>query len=379
MGFAWLQESNLQELLACLGNARAVGGAVRNGLMGLSVHEVDIATSLSPNEVMAKAKVAGFVVHPTGIAHGTVTCVKNGHAFEVTSLRVDVASDGRHAQIAFTDDWQEDAKRRDFTINALYCDAAGEIYDPVGGLQDIHARRVCFVGDAQARIREDYLRILRFFRFFAQYGAGEMDAEGLTASQLERHGLLQLSAERIEQELAKLMVAPRAGEALIHMQKAEILPLLLPNPQLEDLLALMARDIEQNAVPDYILRLVVLAPDVQVPEKLRFSRANNKRFAAILQAPRPNKAQMKQQIYQLGADIFTANVRRFWPPDAANMLAFCDQWDIPKLPVAAADLISLGLMPGPELGQALKAIEAEWLNSDFTKNKQALLAPYRED
>ena len=379
MSFDWLSEPTLQELLRLLGKARVAGGAVRNGLMGLDVHEVDIATAYEPQEVMLRARAAGFGVHPTGLQHGTVTVAKNGQAFEVTTLRRDVVSDGRHAQVAFTDDWQEDAKRRDFTMNALYCDAQGQVFDPIGGLSDIAARRVRFVGEPSQRIREDYLRILRFFRFFAQYGAGDIDASGLAACAAEKQGLVQLSSERITQELLKLLVAPRASEALGFMQQCGVLQFILPEARLADFQHLQALDQREDFAPDVILRLVVLAPNVEVAEKLRLSRAQMKRFCAILSAEKPVLTHIKQQIYRQTPDIFRANLKRHWQAEWREALQVLENWAVPEMPVKAADLMAFGFTPGPELGQALRQIEDEWLQSDFTKGMAELLLPYHKD
>src|SRR5215510_13333631 len=238
-GADWLTRADtlaVFDALAARGYAaRAVGGAVRNALLGRPVIDVDIATPAHPDEVIAAARAAGLAAQPTGIAHGTVTVIAGHVAHEVTTLREDVEAHGRHATVAFTDDWAADARRRDFTINALYCNADGEVFDPLGGRGDVAAHRVRFIGQARERIREDYLRILRFFRLTAEYGAGAPDAEGLAACVLERDGLQRLSAERIRQELLRLLVAPRAAELVGSMLDYGLLPLVLsaaPRPTL---------------------------------------------------------------------------------------------------------------------------------------------------
>ena len=221
-GQAWLQDPALHKVLEVLGGesgdaTRVVGGAVRNALFARPVRDIDLATQLSPREVLAKAGKAGLKAVPTGIDHGTVTVIANGRPFEVTTLRLDIETYGRHARVAFTHDWAEDAARRDFTINALYADLNGKIHDPLGGLPDVAARHVRFIGDADARISEDYLRVLRFFRLHAEYGAGALDPAGLAACIRGRHGLAQLSAERLGQETRRLLGAGYPMESVAAM------------------------------------------------------------------------------------------------------------------------------------------------------------------
>ncbi|ODN71594.1 CCA tRNA nucleotidyltransferase [Methylobrevis pamukkalensis] len=226
-GAAFLADPALQRLFDVVETPgtrlRAVGGAVRNTLIGVAVADVDLATDAAPETVMQRARAAGLAVHPTGLDHGTVTVVVAGCAFEVTTLRADIATDGRRATVAFTDDWAADAGRRDFTMNAIYADRDGTLFDPCGGIADALAGRVRFIGDPAARIAEDYLRILRFFRFHAVYGSGEPDAEGLAASIRARRGLDILSRERIGQEMLKLVTGRRAGAIAAVMQEAGLL------------------------------------------------------------------------------------------------------------------------------------------------------------
>ena len=218
----WLKAPPLLRVFELLsmggGTVRVIGGAVRNALLGVPVSDIDLATDLTPETVIERVTKAGLAVYPTGLDHGTVTVVADGAPFEVTTLRRDVETDGRRAVVAFTEDWHEDALRRDFTINALSCDVSGKVYDSVGGLEDLAARRIRFIGKAEDRIREDYLRILRFFRFNAAYGAGEPDARGLAACLALKSGLTQLSAERIGNEIMKLCATPRAADIAAIMQ-----------------------------------------------------------------------------------------------------------------------------------------------------------------
>src|SRR6478609_1885741 len=250
------------QVMAALGEARFVGGAVRNALLGVPVVDIDIAVPIRPEDAMARLKSKGIRTIETGLDHGTVTASAGTHAFEITSLRQDVETDGRHAKIAFTDDWAEDAARRDFTINALYASAKGEIFDYATGVEDLIAGKVRFMGDARTRIAEDYLRVLRLFRFQAWYGRGEIDAEGLRAAAEAKDKLKTLSAERIAKELLRLLEAVRSGPVLRVMAATGILPELLPGalslPRLERLAEIDA----DNRFPcDAILRLAALLPE----------------------------------------------------------------------------------------------------------------------
>jgi poly(A) polymerase len=268
-GSGWLTRAETRavfDALAAKGYpARAVGGAVRNALMGRPVVDVDIATPARPDEVIAAAHAAGLAAHPTGIAHGTVTVIAGHVAHEVTTLREDVVGHGRHATVAFTDDWAADARRRDFTINALYCEADGTVYDPLDGRADLAARRVRFIGEARERIREDVLRILRFFRMTAEYGEGPPDREGLAACVAERDGLARLSGERVRQEMLRLLAAPRGPELVRAMQDFGLLGCVLPAAPRPGLLArLAAIEARLGLGADAILRLAALA--VELPE-----------------------------------------------------------------------------------------------------------------
>ena len=261
----WLTREPTRTVFAALtaegAQARAVGGAVRNALMGVPVKDVDIATTALPEEVLALAERAGLHAIPTGIEHGTVTVVADKTAFEVTTLRRDIETFGRHAKVTFTTDWREDAMRRDFTMNALYCDASGKVHDPLGGYGDLKAGRVRFIGDARQRIREDYLRILRFFRFGAQYGdAAAPDAAGLAAAAAEKAGMAQLSGERIRSELLLLLAAPGAVAALRSMRDVGIIaPLLGVAGEVELVERLAAIEAALQRAPDAVLRLAALA------------------------------------------------------------------------------------------------------------------------
>ena len=392
-GHAVLQTVGLKEVFAAIeaagGEARIVGGAVRNALLGEPVHEVDIATTLQPDATMRAAQSAGLKAHPTGIDHGTVTIVSENNAFEVTTLRHDVETHGRHATVAFTDDWQADAARRDFTMNALYASLDGEIFDPLGGIGDVIQRNVRFAGDPETRIREDFLRILRFFRFHAQYGDGAPDGAGLAACARLRDGLKQLSRERVGQEMRKLLLAKGAAPAARHMNDTGVSEVLfgreLDYAVLERLAAI---DAANGLSPDYPLRLaasLTMSAD-QLGDSLRLPNADVRAIAALRDAMPPSPAlrdnERKVVLYQTGAQTFARAVRLAWaegdaPADDTGwleLLKLPQQWPVPSLPVTGADLIAAGLEPGPELGATLRRLEDWWVATGFTASREELLA-----
>ena len=379
---AWLNEPALQRLFATLaaagGEGRVAGGAVRNALLGEAVTEVDVATTLSPEQVTAACAAAGMKVHPTGIEHGTVTVVVDHHPFEVTTLRHDVETDGRRAKVRFTDDWDADAQRRDFTMNALYCDARGTVHDFVDGWPDVQRRRVIFVGDPEQRIAEDYLRILRFFRFHARYGHGAPDAAGLAACTRLKAGLDGLSAERIRQEMFKLMSAPGAVDTLKLMAGQGILSQLLPYT--EDWRVL------QRLGADPLLRLAVLAQDPRsMPERWRLSNHEAKRLEALASLLPPSPAlrptEQRAILYHMGPEAWRDLVQVAWArSDAASddaewktLLELPECWSIPVLPVSGRDLLAAGMSPGPEIGVMLSKLEDWWVASDFQPSRDELL------
>ncbi len=262
-----LQIKGLAALLAMLNQpgeeARIAGGAVRNALMQESISDVDIATTCLPDEVARRAQKAGMAVIPTGILHGTVTVISDGEPYEVTTLRADIRTDGRHAEVVFGRDWRADAERRDFTINALYAKADGAIIDLVGGTADIKSRTIRFIGDAQTRIREDHLRILRFFRFFAWYGSGRPDADGLRACARLKESVLHLSAERVWAEMKKLLKAPDPSRALLWMRQTGVLTVALPESEkwgIDAVHGLISTERDLGWSPDPLLRLMAMIP-----------------------------------------------------------------------------------------------------------------------
>ena len=393
---AFLQDPLLRRAFAALnadgGEARVAGGAVRNALLGETVTEIDIATPSPPERVMALAGRAGLVVHPTGLEHGTVTVVVSAEgrmrSFEVTTLRRDVETDGRHARVAFTSDWLCDAERRDFTINALYCDARGTVHDPLGAYGDLLDRKVRFVGDPQERIREDYLRILRFFRFHAQYGRGPLDKEGLAAATALKAGARDLSGERIAAELRKLLLAGGVTAVVNVMARRSILAAVLPGPfDTRALAAMVAIDAQADETPDAMLRLAALtraSPD-KLKDGLKLANADWKRLLALNAAsditPALSEPERTVALYRLHSTDFRDAVRLRWarsgaPADSAEwgaLLKLAARWAVPHFPVTGADLLARGFAPGPAVGQTLRALEDWWCAQGFEPGKEAIL------
>jgi poly(A) polymerase len=389
---AWLQESPLRDLLAVLDRdgeeARVVGGAVRNALIGLPHGDIDIATTALPQEVMRRAAAAGFKGVPTGVEHGTVTVVIGGRPFEVTSLREDVETFGRRATVRFGRDWRHDAERRDFTMNALTLSPDGTVHDPVGGLADLQRRRVRFIGDAATRIREDYLRILRFFRFHASYGEGAPDAAGLAAVIVERAGLARLSRERVRMELMKLLVAPRAVAAIAVMAEAGLIGTVLGGvPYLGSLSRMVEIEDALRLAPDWTRRLGALGAWItedadRLAERLRLSNAERGRLAAMAtQWWRVFPAMdARALLYRLGPDHFTARVLLAWARAEARaddpmwneLVTLPQRWTAPAFPLRAAHFLARGLAKGPALGAALGRAEEAWIAAGFPMDRRAL-------
>jgi poly(A) polymerase len=384
-GADWLADGDLQRLLEILSRdgelARVAGGAVRNALLGEPVSDIDIATTTLPDETVRRIEAAGFKAVPTGIEHGTVTAVLGGRAFEITTLRADIDTDGRHAVVTFGRDWDADAGRRDFTINALYCEADGTIVDLVGGLSDIAARRLRFIGDAEARIREDYLRILRFFRFFAWYGDGRPDAEGIKASARLKDGLDRLSPERVWHELRRLLSAPDPSRALLWMRQAGVLTGVLPESEkwgIDAVPGIVAGAAGRGERPDPLLRLQAIVPPdparmAALADRLRLSRAERGRLTAwALAMPLPqrlDRRDLRRKLYGLRIAAASRNA------DAGidKVIAEAAEWEIPVLPLSGQDLIAAGIEEGPVVGETLRKLEKMWLESDFALTREALL------
>ncbi len=384
---AWFKRGDLASLLAQLNRdgeeARVVGGAVRNELLHIEVVEVDIATTAVPDEVARRAERAGWKAVPTGIEHGTVTVVIDGRPFEVTTLRQDVETYGRKAKVVFGRDWKADAERRDFTINALSARADGTVHDYVGGLADIDARRVRFIGEPQKRIAEDYLRILRFFRFHAWYGEGAPDAAGLHACIVARAGLELLSRERVRTELLKLLLAPHAAPTLAVMAETGLLGTVLGGvPLLASFENTAKLEAATGAEPDAVRRLgalgVVVKEDAErLVQRLRLSNAEAERLAALdfwwRVSPASGTQAAHALLYQLGPQSFLDRVLLAWSRSDAgaadkawqDLASMPQHWRPPVFPLKAADFMSRGIAPGPALGTALRAAEQAWIAADF--------------
>lgn len=353
--------------------ARFVGGCIRNSLVGRPVDDIDIATRLKPGDAMAALQAAGLKVVPTGLAHGTVTAVSERRPHEITTLRRDVETDGRRAVVAFTDDWAEDAARRDFRLNALYADRSGMIFDPTGqGVEDALAGRVVFVGDPDRRIEEDYLRILRFFRFYAWYGRAEADAHGLAACAAHAEGLTRLSAERVSKELIKLLAAPDPRPAVSAMRHAGVLARLIPAVASSSAFEAMV-----DLSDDPVLRLSTLLPDeppvvAAAARALRLPRAAEGRLGDAALGPldpATRAATLRALTYRLGRRAVIDRLMRGLAEAAGqgdrSALAIVADWPVPRMPVGGRDLARLGVEPGPDTGVILKAFEDEWVAADF--------------
>lgn len=371
------------------GSARFVGGCVRNALLDEPVADIDIATQLTPDQVEAAMRAADIAVHATGIEHGTLTVVANHHPFEITTLRQDVETDGRRATVAFTEDWAVDAQRRDFRMNALYADRAGQVFDPTGGgLADIASRSIVFVGDPETRLREDYLRILRFFRFYAWYGHSKPDATGLAACSKLRSGLSGISAERIWTETRKLLSAPNPMPSLEAMEASGVLAQLMPAAKGLDLTRkLVALDAAEGFKPDPMLRFLSLfwkdAPAVHsVANQLKMSNDERHRLnwsakdETALSADITPKA-LRAALYRSTRQVIRDCAMLAWASEATpnwrNLITQIDAWQRPTMPITGADLLAINIPEGPQLGAALRRLEQLWLESDFQLSQSELL------
>ena len=390
----WMHASATKRVIAALSAPEAmprfVGGCVRDALAGRPVKDIDIATPLAPDAVMERLEAAGIKVVPTGLAHGTVTAVADHHPFEVTTLRVDVETDGRRAKVAFTDDWTADAARRDFTINALSCAPDGRLYDPFGGVADLKAGRIRFVGDARARIREDFLRLLRYFRFHAHYGREAPDAETLAIIEQEAKELHRLSGERVRDEILKLLSAPDPLPALeIMIARGVLREVLIGAFDVAVLRALMRAE-PAGAAPDPLLRLAAfLEPDLAIANGVaKRLRLSNKQTSALVAWLKP--ALMRNDgmpvharwrtLRALGPDLVEGRCRLDWArghatgkakPDAAFESELMAALDLAakSFPLRGADALKAGVPAGPRLGQLLEETEVWWAEGGFTATR----------
>ena len=390
----WLKTGFAARVLKLLNvdgeEARVVGGAVRNALLDLPIGDVDIATTALPEEVIRRAKAAGIKSVPTGIEHGTVTLVIDAHPFEVTTLREDTETFGRKAKVAFGRDWVRDAERRDFTINGLSVDGEGLVHDYVGGLEDIAARRVRFIGEPEKRIAEDYLRILRFFRIHAAYGAGEPDRAGYLACIGARAGLVNLSAERIRVEILKLMVANGAAVAVNAMVEGGLLlPIFGGVAYTGPFAVAISAERALGLAPDPVRRLGALAVAVtedarRVATRLRLTNAETKTLDSMghrwWRLAGMDEARARRRLYRLGEERYRNRLILAWArsgdtADAASWRKLADlpaRWTAPKFPLKAADFIARGMAQGAELGQALALAEDAWLAAEFPLDRPSL-------
>jgi poly(A) polymerase len=373
--FAWLDLPETSSVISALGanNIRFVGGAVRDSLLRLPVQDIDIATPLHPDQVIALAQAAGLKAVPTGIEHGTVTLVSQHKPFEVTTLRRDVSTDGRRATVAFTDDWQADAARRDFTINALYLSSDKQLFDYFGGKADLEARQVRFIGDAEARIREDALRILRFFRFSARFATLPLDMAGLQACAARARDMMSLSRERIRDEVLKLLGTQNPLPVLSLMHSHKLFEVFLPEvTSLAALVRLVARE-QPYGLADPLRRFAALLPaDAHlvddVAARFKTSRADRLRLVAASQVkPIADAAAMRAAIYAHG-NLGAIDQLLLGPAPTADVAALYDLaqgWRAPRLPISGKHLIAAGISPGPAVSQALLGLEEAWIEQDF--------------
>lgn len=401
----WLRDADLQRLLATLNangdEARIAGGAVRNALLGQAVTDIDIASTTLPDETIRRAESAGFKTAPTGIEHGTITVIAAKETFEVTTLRADIETDGRKAKVRFGRDWKADAERRDFTINGLYAMADGTVIDLVGGLSDLESRTLRFIGDPEARIHEDYLRILRFFRFFAWYGSGRPDAEGLKACARLKDGLDRLSAERVWNELRKLFSAPDPSRTLLWMRQSGVLSRILPETEkwgIDALHPLVRAEQDLDWPADPLLRLAaIVPPDAKRLEamatRLKFSNADKERLGRWAASPRLkpklSERDLAKLLYrgspqaivdQLRLKLAAARAKAIDSNDAmmeaggyARLLKLAESWQPTEFPLKGSDLLEMGATAGPALGKMLKSLEDLWIDSGFSLTRGALL------
>lgn len=385
----WLDEPSLQQLFAATaergGELRAVGGCVRDHLMGRRHYDLDFATTLHPKTTMQIGDALGFKAIPTGFAHGTVTLVLPQRVVEITTLRSDVATDGRHAEVAFTTHFEEDAARRDFTMNALYMDSTGTISDFVGGRADIETGRVRFIGDAGKRIREDGLRILRYFRFLATHGQPPADDEAIRAIGAQRHMLETLSGERIQQEMKKLLGAPDPGYALARMAVLALGEALCGQAWHVGMLQpLMEYEAQQRYAADPFLRLLAMvaaderiAAAQHISQRWKLSRADMQYLEFVTAPPPLDTPRVVREALR--------HYKREWIMPALMLLAVDERvplkdvmpiarsFEPPVFPITARDLMARGMAEGKALGDALRALEARWIDSDYSLSRKALL------
>ncbi len=398
---SWLINPATQSVFSLLDDAgfcgRVVGGAVRNTLLGQPISDIDFAVTARPEQVIELARQAGIKSIPTGLAHGTVTLMVEGEAYELTTLRRDVETNGRHAVVAFTDSWREDAARRDFTMNALYVGAGGKVYDPLNGYSDLDKRRVAFIGRADARIEEDYLRILRFFRFYAQYGSGDIDHIGLEACIRGGHGLAQVSGERIHAELLKMLVAPNAAGAVQALYDSGLfLQIFQQVPRLHRFYSMIAIEKAFALKFDEVMRLaalfVAISEDViGLDARLRLSKQERQKlgwFVSWQDFDFLDDKALLEVLYYHGQDaVYYGFLGYMLKRQGAGLsggfyretLQRILGWQHPTFPLKGQDLIEVGVKSGKALGVQLRALERIWLDSHFSLSREELLRLVRSE
>lgn len=399
----WMTRPQTRAVMAALtsagATARFVGGCVRDALMGRPVGDIDIATDAEPDAVTAALERAGIKVVPTGLAHGTVTAVADHTHFEITTLRCDVETFGRHARVAFTDDWAADAARRDFTMNALFLDADGAIYDPVNGLADLKRGRVRFVGDPAQRIHEDVLRLLRYFRFFAYFDHPPADEAALAACRAAASQLPALSGERVRAELLKLFAAPDPGPTVTLMADADVLAQILPEATRPDrFAALLTVERESGAARGPLRRLAALietdeAGALAAARRLRFSSKEAARLAELVApgiaiSPHMDRASLNRAFYRLGGRLVRDLTVIAWAAARARgeaddqafrrLTALADCWRPVEFPLKGADAVAMGVPPGPAIGRLIAMVEDWWVEQGFVPDRTQCLNKLRE-
>jgi len=378
----WLHSLDVQTLAKAFEKSgheiRFVGGCVRDTLLKREVHELDIATTATPPETTAIIEKAGMRAIPTGIEHGTITALVNGRTYEITTLRKDISTDGRHAEVAYTDDWTEDAKRRDLTFNALYLSLDGTLHDPVGGLDDLRQLRARFIGDPLSRIREDHLRILRYFRFAAQLGS-EFDDAALAACQQEAASISKLSGERITAELLKLLASSRSSAVLEAMARTGVLKVLFPDA---DIGAIFSLD---HAGAPALVKLAALIGDAAKVKTVAARLKLSGRQAASVElwlkeqaklSADMSESEQKKMLRRLGREDHLHSVQlagALTGRDLTALLAYID-WQPPPFPIAATELMARGYKEGKALGDKLKELEQKWEESGYALSREQLLA-----
>lgn len=387
LGASWLRRPEIDMLHDAFARAgyelRFVGGCVRDTILGLRVREMDAATNAMPDQVMALLEAAKLRAIPTGIKHGTVTAIVGGHSFEITTLRRDIATDGRHAKVLYTDNWEEDAKRRDFTMNALYLDFDGNLYDYVGGYKDCKERHVRFIGDAEARIIEDYLRIMRYFRFVARVGNNEFDDAALAACNAQKRNITTLSGERIASELLKLLVAEKSYVAVLQLYKMDILRFILP---LETIICEPLGKLDGCEADPLVKLAGLIGNSAHVPavaDALKLSGRQRSHLELWLSNykfihPGMSELEQKKLVRKLGSEHYLYTIQLAYAFSGKlfaefHPLAAMSQWQPPPLPISAEDLMQLGFSEGKLLGDRLRELEHIWEESGYRLNREELL------